>query len=355
MDRRTRMNFMELCETDDLTTALVLDPLLGFNTRKMNVTPLPEIHCWDILKETLLSFRRTHDFNATFEALTAGKLAGDYFNDLGSHRQELLRQHVCRYLSAFLLDSGVTIDSTYRYSSETNGAKVTSTRHWFSGQRIKVLMGCIAEVSASDQAVLKAGVNDFSMMYSLRKQCDQLWLGPARFINHDCHPNCKFLAREMNVVFVEVIRPILPGEEITCFYGACFFGERNEMCECYTCERKGEGLFRQIGKQPDSEDTRNPVRPNYQLRERYQKDISAQSVGKEKAYEDREGNELEVKRSKQSLGENLTAQSERSVSKETAERQQGSTMICTVEGICVWNDLFGKMVSRNREYFVIIF
>lgn len=322
---------MELCETDDLTTALVLDPLLGFNTHKMNITPLPEIPCWDILKETLLSFRRKRDFNATFEALTAGKLTGDYFCNLGSHRQELLRQHVCRYLSAFLLDSGVTIDSTDRYSSETNGAKVTSTRHWFSGQCIKVLVGCIAEVSASDQAVLKAGVNDFSIMYSLRKHRDQLWLGPASFINHDCHPNCKYLASEMNVAFVEVIRPISPGEEITCFYGASFFGERNEMCECYTCERNGEGHFRQMGKHPDSEDTRNPVGPKYQLRKRYQKDISAQSVGAEKAYEDREGNELELKGSKQSLGENLTVQSGRSVSK-MQKRQQRSTMICTAKG-----------------------
>lgn len=57
-------------------------------------SPLPEIRRWGNLKETLLRFQRTHDFNATFEALTVGELAGDYFNALGSHRQELLRQHV---------------------------------------------------------------------------------------------------------------------------------------------------------------------------------------------------------------------------------------------------------------------
>lgn len=39
---------------------------------------------------------------------------------------------VYRYLSAFLLDSGIKIESCDRYSSETNGAKISSTRHWWA-------------------------------------------------------------------------------------------------------------------------------------------------------------------------------------------------------------------------------
>jgi SET domain len=149
----------------------------------------------------------------------------------------------------YLPSTPFEVSTTDRYRpSGTNKVEACAlaTTTIRTGQIIPALSGIFLTLTRDEEERLKDSENDWSVLISGRKgNAAGLFLGPGRFVNHDCNANTQFKnfeGREGKVGFVAT-RDILRGEEITTFYGRDYFGEGNELCLCKTCEVRGQGGY----------------------------------------------------------------------------------------------------------------
>ncbi|KAG0130759.1 hypothetical protein HOY82DRAFT_579121 [Tuber indicum] len=119
------------------------------------------------------------------------------------------------------------------------GRCLRTRKHLHRGEMVKYLTGVLVKMSDNEEQSLSRVQSDFSIIYSSRVGAMSLLLGPARFINHDCQPNCKFTTAGKEHVNLYVERDIKSGEEITVKYADDYFGEGNRECLCRTCEGLG--------------------------------------------------------------------------------------------------------------------
>ncbi|KAF9145509.1 Histone-lysine N-methyltransferase set9 [Mortierella sp. GBA39] len=252
------MDLQTLSTLDDLLSDVLLDGIhLWFQTHKMSKdyrsTSIPPGKILDIIQRKVIFERKLPE--AVKELLGLEPIKNmitkeKEIQDFGTHAR--------RYLSIYLPSAGFEISQTDRYSAVTNKSEacVIANRSFEAGDELRYCAGTIANLTEQEEKDLETKTSDFSVIKTSRRgTC--LFLGPARFVNHDCDPNCSFMSAGSSAIYFKVQKPISVNDEITTHYGDNYFGVDNQECLCATCERLGQGGYK--GKAPAAEESQDDV------------------------------------------------------------------------------------------------
>ncbi|KAH6654165.1 hypothetical protein BKA67DRAFT_500397, partial [Truncatella angustata] len=192
------------------------------------------------------------------------------------------RKHLRRYAQIYLPDCPFEVSTTNRYTIVTYEAAVTARRFIKRGDPIKYLSGIQVLITAKEEEEMTKRKKDFSIVVSSRNKCASLFMGPARFANHDCDANARLVITSQSTIEIFATKNIEIGDEITVTYGENYFGEDNRECLCHSCENslsngwaqpEGEGLQAGLVQKSIEE----PADEGYRLRRRRRDDSSARS------------------------------------------------------------------------------
>ncbi len=129
------------------------------------------------------------------------------------------RRHLRRYINIYLPDCPFEVSTTNRYTMVTHEAAVSARRLIKKGEVVKYLCGTQVIMTEEEEEVARSSRRDFSIVVSSRKKAASLFLGPARFANHDCGANARLTTRGVLGMDIVAVRDIEIGEEITVTYG----------------------------------------------------------------------------------------------------------------------------------------
>ena len=160
-----------------------------------------------------------------------------FMNSLQNDKQRSdFQKHLRRYIQIYMPDCPWEVNATNRYTITSHEAAVTARRDIRRNESIKYLSGIQVNITPEEEKEISVRKKDFSIVVSSRNKCTSLFMGPARFANHDCNANATLMTTSMAGIEIIATRPITAGEEITVTYGESYFGEDNCECLCATCE-----------------------------------------------------------------------------------------------------------------------
>ncbi|KAG6043914.1 hypothetical protein E4U39_004013 [Claviceps sp. Clav50 group G5] len=236
-----RLTLAQLSAYDDILTDALVDHVYYWTTVPKN---RPSYHASRGVSEDVISkiIREEVVLCKNVPAAEEKLLATDglkrFLNSLKTAKEkDDFKRHLHRYVQIYLPDCAWEVSSTNRYTIVSHEASITARRYIKRNEAIKYLSGIQVVITPAEEQEISVRKKDFSIVVSSRSKSTSLFMGPARFANHDCDANAKLMTTGHAGIVIVAVRPIEAGEEITVSYGDNYFGEDNCECLCKTCER----------------------------------------------------------------------------------------------------------------------
>ncbi|KAF7560441.1 hypothetical protein G7046_g3729 [Stylonectria norvegica] len=238
--KRRHLSLAQLAAYDDILTDALVDHVYYWTTIPKNRSsyhPSRGVREEDICRILQDEVVLNKDLAAAEKKLLATDGLKRFSNGLKTDKEkEDFRRHLRRYMQIYLPDCPWEVSTTNRYTIVSHEASVTARRSIKRNESIKYLSGIQVNITPEEEKEISVRKKDFSIVVSSRNKCTSLFMGPARFANHDCGANAKLMTTSQAGIEIIATRAIEPGEEITVTYGESYFGEDNCECLCQTCE-----------------------------------------------------------------------------------------------------------------------
>lgn len=238
--KRPRLTLASLSSYDDILTEALVDQVYYWTTIPKNKLlyhasrGLPQDAITKIIQEQIVVKKQPE---VAVEQLLQLDGLRRYHTCLKTDKEkDDFKRHLRRYVNIYSPDCAWEVTSTNRYTITTHEASVTARRPIARNETIKYLAGIQVHITPQEERSISKRKKDFSIVVSSRSKSTSLFMGPARFANHDCNANATLMTTSQSGIEIVATRPIAAGEEITVVYGDNYFGDDNCECLCRTCE-----------------------------------------------------------------------------------------------------------------------
>ncbi|KIW10843.1 hypothetical protein PV08_10142 [Exophiala spinifera] len=239
-EKTQRLSLTELAAHDDVCSDALIDNAYYKAKIRKNRTkhiPIRGIKEDEVPRILLHKVIVEKDIVAAEKALLALPGLKRYKKSLRTKsEQEHFLSHLRKYIAMYQTDCPWEVSTTNRYTITTYEAAVTARRRIRQGDTVKYLTGTLVPLTTEESADLDMTNRNFSIVVSARKKNTCIFLGPARFANHDCNANGRLVTRGDDGMEVVAVKNIDVGDEITVSYGDDYFGPGNIDCLCHSCE-----------------------------------------------------------------------------------------------------------------------